>query len=85
MNTQELIYLLESEQFETREEWESFYRETHRIFDNLSKEEQEMIIEDNSFEISLCAWRLMLYLCHSLGGSMDCVIYNQIYIWTVNI
>lgn len=51
MNAQELIYLLESVQFETRKEWEDFYRETHEIFDNLPKEEQEMIIEDNSFEM----------------------------------
>ena len=51
MKAQELIYLLESAQFEKREEWENFYKETHEIFDSLSEEEQEMIIEDNSFEM----------------------------------
>lgn len=50
MNAQELIYLLEDAQFETREEWEEFYKEAQEIFNGLSDEEQEIIIEDNAFE-----------------------------------
>ncbi len=50
MNAQELIYLLEDAQFETREEWEKFYKEAQEIFNGLSDEEQEIIIEDNAFE-----------------------------------
>lgn len=51
MDAQELIYLLESAQFETREEWESFRDYTYGIFDSLPKEEQEIVIEDNAFEM----------------------------------
>jgi len=50
VDAQSLIYMLETAQFETREEWEKFYDEAHRIFDSLSQEEQEIVIEDNAFE-----------------------------------
>lgn len=51
MGAQELIFLIESAQFETREEWERFNERVHAIFENLPTEEQEIIVEDNSFEM----------------------------------
>lgn len=50
MDAQELIYLLEDAQFETREEWEQLYKEAQEIFDNLSDKDKEIVIEDNAFE-----------------------------------
>lgn len=51
MDAQELIYLLEDAQFETRREWEEFYQEAQEIFDGLTEEEKEIVVEDNAFEM----------------------------------
>lgn len=51
MDAQELIYLLEDAQFETRAEWEEFYRKAQELFEGLSDEDKEIIIEDNAFEM----------------------------------
>ena len=51
MDAQELIYLLEDAQFETREEWENFYKQARENFDSLSDEDREIVIEDNAFEM----------------------------------
>ncbi len=51
MDAQELIYLLEDAQFETRAEWEEFYEKARQLFEGLSDEDKEIVIEDNAFEM----------------------------------
>ena len=51
MTMQELIDTTVEAQFETKREWTEFQRKAYHFFDQLSPEEQEVIIKDNVFEM----------------------------------
>lgn len=51
MDVQEFIDMVFRSQFETREEWFAFRDEVYAIFNQMSKSDQEIIVEENALEM----------------------------------
>ena len=51
MSAQELIDMLDMAHFETKAEWYAFRDKAHAIFDTLSAEDREIVLEENVFEM----------------------------------
>jgi len=51
MDVQEFMGMVFRAQFETKEEWLAFRDEVYSMFDSLSKEDKEIVVEENTLEM----------------------------------
>ncbi len=51
MDVQEFMDMVFRAQFETKEEWLAFRDKVFSIFDSLSEEDKEIVVEENALEM----------------------------------